>query len=167
MEAISLSFDDFDLVINAFQLPCMNRIITVIQDSILVTPQGLNKLFDSRMVNDLCQQTPLLNGLLCPCSGPVGSDIFEFVFKDHHRIDDFVQLEQLFEVFSVFRFTDIPPVFQQEVFSALKDVFVGLGGFPLLLRGRAKAIDLFSTKKPIFQQNQAFKSSIPASKLLP
>lgn len=37
METINLPFDDFDLVIDSFQLACMNRIVTVIQDTIPVT----------------------------------------------------------------------------------------------------------------------------------
>ena len=131
MEAISLSFNHFDFVIHSFQLSCMNRIVTVIEDPIPVTPQGFGKLFHLRMVNSLCQQTPFLYGLLCPCPGPVGPDVFEFLFEDHHRINGFVQLEQLFEVFSFFRLSDIPPIFQQKIFGALEDVFVVLGGFPV------------------------------------
>ena len=131
MEAISLSLDHFNLVIHSFQLPCMNRIVAVIEDSIPVALQGLSKLFNRWMVDGLCQRTPLLNGFLCPCLGPVGPDVFEFLFEDHHRIDSFVQLEQLFEVLSVFRFSDIPPVFQQKIFGSLEDVFVALGGFPV------------------------------------
>jgi hypothetical protein len=131
MEAISLSFDDFDFIIDSFQLPCMNWIVTVIEDPIVVTPQGLGKLFHLRMVNSLCQHTPLLNGFLCPCPGSVGPDVFEFLFKNHYRIDDLVQLEQLFEVFSIFRLSDIPSIFQQKVFCALEDVFVFLRGFPV------------------------------------
>jgi len=131
MEAISFSFNYFDFVIDSFQFACMNRIIAVIQDSVLVTPQGFGKLSHLLVIDGLCQKTPHLNGLLCPCPGSVGPDVFEFVFEDHHRIDGFVQLEQLFEVFSFFRFSDIPPIFQQKIFGALEDVFVGLGGFPV------------------------------------
>jgi len=76
-------------------LPCMNRIVAVIEDSKPVTLQGLGKLFDLRMVNSLRQQTPFLYGLLCPCPGPAGPDVFEFVLEDHHCIDDFVQLGTL------------------------------------------------------------------------
>lgn len=131
MEAISLPFDDFNLVIDPFQPPCMNRIVTVIKDPILVTPQSLSKLFHRRMIHTLCQHTPFLNGLLGPCPGSVRPDVFEFVFEDQHRIDDCVQLEQLFQVLPIFRLTDIPPVFQQKIFAALEDFFVGLGGFPV------------------------------------
>jgi len=131
MEAISFSFNHFNFVIHSFQLSCMNRIVTVIEDPIPVTPQGFGKLFHLRMVNSVCQQTPFLYGLLCPCPGPVGPDVFEFLFEDHHRINGFVQLEQLFEVFSFFRLTDLAPIFQQKIFGALEDVFVGSGGFPV------------------------------------
>jgi len=55
--------------------------------------------------------------------------VFELVLEDHHRINGFVQLEQLFEMFSVFRFSDILAIFQQKIFGALEDVFVILGGF--------------------------------------
>ena len=101
MEAISFSLDHFDLVIDPFQPPCMDRKVTVTQDPITIAQQAFSKLCHLRMVNGLCQQTPLLNGLLCPCPGPVGPDVFEFLFEDHHRIDDFVQLEQLFQVLSI------------------------------------------------------------------
>ena len=131
MEAISFSLDHFDFVVDSLQLPCMDRIVTVIEDSISVTQQGLSKLFNSRMINGLCQQTPLLDGLLCPCPGPIGPDVFEFVLEDHHRIDDFVQLEQFFEVLSIFWFADLAPGFQQKIFCALEDFLVVLGGFPV------------------------------------
>ena len=131
MEAIRPPFDDFDLVIDPFQPSCMNRIVAVIQDSIPVTPQGLSKLFHSRMVHTLCQRTPFLNRFLGLCPGSVGPDVFEFVFEDQHRIDDFVQPEQLFQVLPIFRLADIHPVFQQKIFGALKDFLVGLGGFPV------------------------------------
>ena len=131
METISLPLDDFNLVIDPFQFACMNRIITMIQDSIPVTPQGLNKLLHSRVINSLCQRTPFLNGILSPCPGSVSPDMFEFVLEDQHRIDNFVQLEQLFQVLSVFRLSDILPVFQRKIFGALEDFFVGLGGFPV------------------------------------
>jgi hypothetical protein len=131
MEATRFSLDHFDFVIDSFQLPRMNRIVAVIEDSTPVAQQGLGKLFNSWMVNGLGQQTPFLYGFLCPCPGPVGPDVFEFVFEDHHRIDDLVQLEQLFEVLSIFRLSDIPPIFHQKIFGVLEDVFVGLGGFPV------------------------------------
>jgi len=131
MEAISFSFDHLDFVIDSFQLPCMNRIVTMIEDPIPITPQGLGKLFNRWMVDGLCQQTPFLYGLLCPSPGPVGPEVFEFVLEDHHHINGFVQLEQLFEMFSIFRLSDIPPIFQQKILGALEDVFVILGGFPV------------------------------------
>ncbi len=53
MEAISSSFDHFDFVVDSFQPSCMNRIVALIEDSIPVLQQGLGKLFDSCMVNNL------------------------------------------------------------------------------------------------------------------
>jgi len=131
MEAISFSFDDFDLVIHSLKSSCMNRIVAVIQDPIPVTPQSLSKLTHRWMINCVCQPTPFLNGFLSPCAGPVGPDVFEFVLEDQHRINDFVQLEQLFQVLPLFRLSDIPAVFQQKIFGALEDFLVGLGGFPV------------------------------------
>jgi hypothetical protein len=52
MEAIRLPLDNFDRVIDPFQLPVMNRMIAVIQDSIPVATQGLGELWDVRMVHD-------------------------------------------------------------------------------------------------------------------
>jgi len=57
----------------------MDGIVTMIEDPIPVTPQGLGKLFHLWMINSLCQQTPFLYGLLCPCAGPVGPGVFEYV----------------------------------------------------------------------------------------
>jgi len=131
MEAISFSFDDFDLVVYSFKFSCMNRIVAVIEDPIPVTQQGLGKLSHRWMINCVCQPTPFLNGFLSPCPGSVGPDVFKFILKDHHRIDDFVQLEQLFEVLSIFWFADLAPVFQQKIFGALEDFLVVLGGFPV------------------------------------
>ncbi len=131
METISLPFDNFNLVIHSFQPPCMNRIVAVIQDPIPVAQQSLSKLSHRGMINCLGQPTPFLDGLLGPCARSVAPDVFEFVFEDHHRIDDFIQLEKLFQVLSLFSLADIPTVFQQKIFSALEDFLVGLGGFPV------------------------------------
>jgi len=131
MEAISFSFDEFDLVVYSLKSSCMNRIVAVIQDPIPVTPQSLSKLSYRWMIDCVCQPTPFLNGFLSPCAGPIGPDVFEFVLEDHHCIDDFVQLEQFFQVLPHFRLADIPAVFQQKIFGALEDFLVGLGGFPV------------------------------------
>ena len=47
MEAISLSFDDFDLIIHPFQDSRMNRVIAMIQDPIAIVIKHLGE-FDDR-----------------------------------------------------------------------------------------------------------------------
>jgi len=91
MKAIRLPLDDFDLVIDSLQLPGMNGIVAVIQDSIPVATQSLGKLGHSRMINGPGQGAPFLQGLLGPCPGSVRPDVLEFVFEDQDGIDDFVQ----------------------------------------------------------------------------
>jgi hypothetical protein len=110
MEAIGLPFDDFDLVIDSFQLSGMNWIVAVIQDSVPVATQGFGKLDHIRMLQGSSQGTPFLQGLLGPGPGSVGPDVFEFVFEDQNRIDDFVQAEELFQVLTIFKSADIGPV---------------------------------------------------------
>jgi len=88
MEAISPPLDNFDLVIDPFQLPGMNRILAVIQDSIPVAAQGFGKLFHSRMVHGTGQGTPFFKGFLGPCSRSISPDVLEFVFEDQDRIVD-------------------------------------------------------------------------------
>lgn len=43
MEAVCFSFDDFDLVVNAFDLTGMDRIIAVIDNTVAVTLQHFGK----------------------------------------------------------------------------------------------------------------------------
>jgi len=131
MEAIGLPFDDFDLVIDPFQLSGMNRIVAVIQDSVPVATQGFGKLDHIRMLYGSGQGTPFLQGLLGPGPGSVGPDVFQFVFEDQNHIDDFVQAEELFQVLTIFKSPDIGPVSQEKVFGTFEDLFVGLGGFPV------------------------------------
>jgi len=131
MEAISLPLDDFDLVIHSLQSPRMDRIIAVIEDTISVATQGLGELRHLRIVHSLSQSTPFIDGFISPCPGSINPDMFEFVFQDQDRIDEFVQLEQFFQMLPIFRPPDISPVFQQEILGALKNLFVGLGSFPV------------------------------------
>jgi len=131
MEAISPPLDNFDLVIDPFQPPCMDRILAVIQDSMPVAPQGFGKLFHCRMVHRPGQRTPLLEGFLRPCPGSVRPEVFEFVFENHGRTDDFVQPQEFLQVLSIFCSPDVGPVFQEKIFGAFEDRFVGLGGFPV------------------------------------
>lgn len=131
MEAISSPLDDFDLVIDPFQPPGMNRILTVIQDSIPVARQGFGKLFHCWIVHSPSQGTPFINGFICPCPGSIRPDVFEFVFEDQDRIDDFVQAQEFFQVLPIFKSTDVSPVSQEKIFGAFEDLFVGFGGFPV------------------------------------
>jgi len=78
MEAVSLSFNDFDLVTDAFKAACMNRVVTVIQDPVLITQQAAGEPPHFRVVNGFCQRIPLLNSLFCLSSRPIGPDVFEF-----------------------------------------------------------------------------------------
>ena len=131
MEAISPPLDDFDLVIDPFQPPGMNRILAVIQDSIPVAVQGFSKLSHGRMVHRTGQSTPLRNGFICPCPGSIGPDMFEFIFEDEDHIDDFVQAQEFFQVPPIFKSTDVAPVSQEKIFGAFEDRFVGFRGFPV------------------------------------
>ena len=49
MEAVSLSFDDFDLIIHPFQDSGMNRVIAMIQDPITIVIQHLGEFGDRPM----------------------------------------------------------------------------------------------------------------------
>ena len=129
MEAISPPLDNFNLVIDPFQLPGMNRKLAVIQDSIPVAAQGFSKLLHCRMVHGTGQGTPFFKGFLGPCPGSVRPDVLEFVFEDQDRIDDFVQTQELFQVAAVFRSADVASVLQEKISGAPEDLFVGLGGF--------------------------------------
>ena len=131
MEAISPPLNNFDLVIDPFQPPGMNRILAVIQDSIPVAAQGFGKFTHGRMPHSPSQSTPLRNGFICPCPGSIRPDMFEFIFEDQDRIDDFVQAQELFQVLSIFKSTDVAPVSQQKIFCAFEDLFVGFRGFPV------------------------------------
>lgn len=90
MEAIGPPFDDFDLVIDPFEPPAMNRILAVIQDSMPIALDGFGELSHCRMIRCLGRSTPLINCFICPCLGPVGPGMFEFVFEDQDRVNDLV-----------------------------------------------------------------------------
>jgi len=129
MEAISLPLDDFDLVIDPFQPPGMNRILAVIQDSMPVTAQGFCKFFHCRMVHGPSQGTPVRNDFIRPCPGSVRPEVLEFIFEDQGCIDDFVQVRQLFQVVPIFRSADVGPVSQEKIFGAFEDRFLALEAF--------------------------------------
>jgi len=95
MEAIGPPFDNFDLVIDPFQPPGMNRILAVIQNSIAVALQGCGEPSYRGMIHRLGQTTPFIDGFIGPCPGPAGPDMFEFVFEDQDRVHDLVQAEKL------------------------------------------------------------------------
>lgn len=75
------------------------------------------------------QHPPFLNSFLRPWAGWVRPDIFEFVFENHDRIDDFVQTQKFFQVRPIFDSPDVGPVSQEKIFGAFEDRFAGPGGF--------------------------------------
>ena len=91
MKAIGFSFNDFDFVIDAFQLPGMDRIVTVVENPIPITAKGLDELGHCRMTQSAGQRTSLVNGLVGPGPGSIGPNVFEFFFKDQNGINHFVQ----------------------------------------------------------------------------
>jgi len=96
MEAIGPPFDNFDLVIDPFQPYGMNRIVAMIQNSIAIVLQGFCELSHRGMIHRLGQSTPFIDRFICPCPGSVGPDVFELVFEDQDRVDDFIQAQELF-----------------------------------------------------------------------
>jgi hypothetical protein len=129
MEAIGLSFDDFDFIVYSFQFSGMNRVVTVIQNSITVVFKGFSKLADCWVFDSPGQGTPFIQSLPGPGAGPVAPEVFEFILEDKHRIDDFVQLKQFFQMLPLFGSVDIPSVFKQKILGSFKDCFVGSGSF--------------------------------------
>lgn len=134
MKAIGPPFNDFDLVIDPFQPPGMNRILAVIQDSIPVALEGFGELSHRGMIHRLGQSTPFIDRFICPCPGSVGPDMFKFVFEDQDRVNDLVQAQELFQVPPSFASPDVAPVSQEKIFGAFEDHLVGPGGFPVFAR---------------------------------
>ena len=82
MIAISLAFNNFDLIVDSFQGPSMNWVVTVVKDSIPIAAEHLSKLGDFRMAQGSGQRTPLVNGFVGPRAGSIGPNVFKLVFKD-------------------------------------------------------------------------------------
>jgi len=51
MKTISLTFDNFNFVVDAFQSAGANRIVSVVQDAILEESQAFNKRFHRGVFN--------------------------------------------------------------------------------------------------------------------
>lgn len=82
MVAISLAFNDLDLIVDSLQSPRMNGVVTVVKDSIPIAAKHLNELHDLRMPQGSGQRTPLVNGFIGPRPGSIRPDVFQLVFKN-------------------------------------------------------------------------------------
>lgn len=128
MIAISLTFNNLDLIVDPLQGPGMNGVVTVIEDSISIAAKHLSEPGDLRMTQGSGQRTPLVKGFISPRAGSIGPDVFKLVFKDQDSINHFVQFQEPLQVFSVFGTSNPGSVFQQEIFAPFEDLFVGFGG---------------------------------------
>ena len=129
MVTIGFAFDDFDFVVDSFQFASMNGMVTVIEDSVPIAFKGFGKRGDIFVSYRAGQSAPLINGLVGPGSRFVGPDMFEFFFENINRADGFVQFQELLQVLSVSKSSDVRPVFQQQVLGTFDDSFVGFAGF--------------------------------------
>ncbi len=129
MEPIQLCLDDYDSVVYSVQLSGMNRVVAMIQDSISAVSEGFSQLTDCRVVGGSGLDRPLLQSLLGLVGGPIAQEIFEFVLKNEHCIDDLVQPEQFFQMLPFFNSMVIPLVFQHKILGFFEDCFVGPRGF--------------------------------------
>lgn len=66
MEAVGFSFNDFDFIINAFQFAGVDRVLTMIQDPILVPFQHFGKAGNRRVFQGSCKGAPVIEGLFRP-----------------------------------------------------------------------------------------------------
>ena len=131
MVAVSFSFNDFDFVIDTFQLSGMDGEVAVIQDAIAVSLQHFRKLQDFLMWDTPGQSTPFIQGFNGPGTGFVAPDMLQLVPQDQDRADHFIQLKQLPQLLPFFDSPKVGSILQEEVTSAFEDVLVLLGRFPV------------------------------------
>ena len=79
MEAISPSFDDFDLVVDAFQFAGMDRIIAVVKNPKAVLLRACRQTWSALDFWAVSQGTPLIDPFVRPRPGSVGPDMLELV----------------------------------------------------------------------------------------
>jgi len=80
MKAVGLALDDFDLVVDSFQLSGVDGVITVIQDAVAVTLQHLGKLVQRAVIQRTGQRAPFIQGFTGPGAGLIRPDMLELVF---------------------------------------------------------------------------------------
>jgi hypothetical protein len=95
--------NDFDFVVYSFQHSCMNEVIAVIQNTIAIVLNSVDKLLDFWMFGALGQSTPLFERLYRPGSGFIGPNLFQLISQDQNSIDHFFQLQRFPQIFP-FRF---------------------------------------------------------------
>ena len=129
MITIGSSFDDFDLVIDSFQLSIMNGIVTVVEDPIAISLDSFGELGDGLVMDSSGHGTPLIDGLIGSGARPIRPDVFQFLFEDQDCINDRVQFQELLQMFAVFRSTYVGSVFQQQIFGSLIKDFIRFSSF--------------------------------------
>jgi hypothetical protein len=81
VKAIGLALDDFDLVVDAFELAGMDRMVTVIQDAVAIVLQAPGKLDDVRVADGARQGTPLGEAALRPPAVTIGPYLFGLSYE--------------------------------------------------------------------------------------
>ena len=88
--AVSLAFDDLDLVVDPFQFAGVDGVITVVEDPVPMPLQHLGELVQSAMFQRAGQGAPFIQGFAGPGSRSIGPDMFELVFQDHDGVNHLV-----------------------------------------------------------------------------
>ena len=68
MEAVGLALDDLDLVVDPFEFPRMDGVVTVVEDPIAVSLQHVGKGAQRFVLEGSGQRTPLIERLGRPGS---------------------------------------------------------------------------------------------------
>ena len=94
MESIGFSLDHLYLVVNTFQFAGVDRVITMIQNTISPSLQHVGKFVHIRMVNGSGKRTPLIQAFLRPSSPVVVPDQLKVLFQNHHLGYGLIQIHK-------------------------------------------------------------------------
>ena len=98
----------------------MDGVVTAVEDSIAVAFMSVGKFGDSFMSENASQSTPLIDSLVGLGPRPMRPDVFGFFFKNHDRVDGFVQYHRFLQMHSILALSDVGLFFSNRYLAPLK-----------------------------------------------
>ena len=122
MKAISFTFNNFDLVVDAFQSAGAYRIVRMLDDTILKKTNAFDKSFHRRTIEMLSHLTPIIKGLFNLLTVTVVVNKFKLIFQHIQNAKRHIQFENLLKSAFLFIVKVFSPLFGKQGW--LSDYFI-------------------------------------------